>query len=63
MKEVGSLLVDCILWLVNGGSGGSHRNVFCNSLYDIFGDPDYVYDEPVFVQEQYLLVLQELSRK
>lgn len=62
VKEVGSLLVDCILWLVNGGSGGVMVECL-NSLYDIFGDPDYVYDEPVFVQEQYLLVLQELEPK
>lgn len=61
VKEVGSLLVDSVQWLVDQQSAHGVMVESLNSLYDIFGDADYVYDEPVFVQEQYIRVLQELE--
>lgn len=61
---IASLLVGCIIWLVQTDPDATASAVLVeclNSFFDIFSDANYVYDTPVFVEQNYLQRLQDLE--
>lgn len=62
VQEVAAVIADCVQWLVTAGTGGERVMVEgLNAMYDIFGDCNHVYDAAVFVQQGYLLRLQQME--